>query len=209
LQGIVSGDTVTINNSVGNNINVTSSMSLGGSDFGNYNLTGQPTLSAHITAKSLIITADNTNKVYGTSIDFIGDEFTYIPSLLPNSEVITNVTLESSEAVSKTTPVGSYVSNIVASVAMGDNGFHTNNYNIIYVPGNLEVGQRALTITSTNTVKIYGNQYLYDGTQFVYPTNSMPNNETITNVVLDCAGWNISSNVGIVIAPSAFSVYAR
>ena len=64
LNNIIDGDVVTINNAtagtfaqttIGTNITVTTNMTIGGLDAANYQLTGQPTLTANITAKELTI----------------------------------------------------------------------------------------------------------------------------------------------------------
>jgi hypothetical protein len=67
-----------------------------------------------ITVKGLTITANSTNKVYGTELTFAGTEFTYTG--LTNSDTVTNVSLSSLGAGSAATQ-GVYA--IVGSNALG------------------------------------------------------------------------------------------
>jgi hypothetical protein len=111
---------------------------LGGSSSGNYaganfNV-GASVLD--INPAALTVTANNQNKILGTTFIFTGNEFT--PSGLQFGETIGSVTLTSAGAPAPA-PVGPYT--IVASAATGGT-FSASNYNISYVNG-------LMTVTST------------------------------------------------------------
>ncbi len=54
--------------------------------------------------------------------------------------------------------VGSY-NTIVPSAVVGANGFTTNNYNINYVNGNINIGTRALTLTAQTATRVYRHRF--------------------------------------------------
>ncbi len=117
-------------------------------DTTNYTL-ASTNVNVTVTPASLVITANSTNKVYGTALTFSGGEFT--SSGLVNGNVVTNVTLASSGA-SNTAPVGVYA--ITATNALGSG---LTNYSISYSNGQLTVGQGIYTIVWTNPASIgYG-----------------------------------------------------
>jgi hypothetical protein len=101
-------------------------------------------------AKALTITANNTNKVYGSTITFSGAEFTSVG--LTNSDSVSSVTLSSAGAAGAAPVAGSPYA-ITPSAAVGSG---LGNYAIRYVAGTLTVGAKALTITANNTNKVYG-----------------------------------------------------
>ncbi|HEX4152333.1 MAG TPA: YDG domain-containing protein, partial [Steroidobacteraceae bacterium] len=79
LSGVLSGDTVTLGNDttgtfntkdVGNNKPVSTSMTIGGTDSGNYTLTQPSGITADITSLGITVTATGANKFYsGTTAD--------------------------------------------------------------------------------------------------------------------------------------------
>ncbi len=119
LSGVVAGDAGNVHlstngytasfttASVGTGKAVTvSGLTLTGSAAGNYTLT-QPTLSANITAATLTVTANNTNRIYGVS----NPSFTASYSGFVNGETASVVlgTPGFSTSVTNSSPVGSYV----------------------------------------------------------------------------------------------------
>jgi subtilisin-like proprotein convertase family protein len=105
-------------------------LTLSGANAGNYVLT-QPTANANITARPLTVTANSTNKIYGSIVIFAGTEF--VTEGLTNGDTVTSVSLTSSGAVN-TAAVGSY--DITVS---NPNGIGLGNYAISYVDGTLVV----------------------------------------------------------------------
>ena len=101
-----------------------------------------------VNSATLTITANNTNKVYGQSLSFAGNEFA--ASGLLNSDTVTNVTLASTGATN-VAAVGSYT--ITAAAAQGTG---LGNYAISYVSGTLTVNPATLTVSANNTNRIYG-----------------------------------------------------
>jgi autotransporter-associated beta strand protein len=119
LSGVVAGDAGNVHlstngytasfttASVGTGKAVTvSGLTLTGSAAGNYTLT-QPTLSANITAATLTVTANNTNRIYGVS----NPSFTASYSGFVNGETASVVlgTPGFSTSATNSSPVGSYV----------------------------------------------------------------------------------------------------
>ena len=75
---------------------------------------------------------------------------------------------------------------VVASNATGSGGFDAANYDITFVNGNLEVTPAALTITADDQSKIYGDTFVFSGTEFT--ASPTQNSETVTAVALASAG---------------------
>ena len=136
----------------------------------------------------LIVTASNTNKIYGSTVTFGGTEFT--SAGLTNGDSVSSVTLTSAGAVN-TAGVGGYA--ITATNAVGSG---LSNYAISYVAGTLTVNAKALTITANNTNKVYGNLRTFAGTEFTITSGTLINGNTLTNVTLASAGAATSAAVG-------------
>jgi len=95
----------------------------------------------------LEITADPTNKVYGTSIEFTGREFTAFPEELPNGEIVDRVTLGGEKTSATDADVGVHANAVIPSHEVyGANGFDTNNYSITFIPAHLAVSKAELLI---------------------------------------------------------------
>jgi hypothetical protein len=131
-------------------------------------------------------------KAYGGSaFVFAGTEFT--SSGLKNADAISTVTLTSA-AVSPLAPVAGSPYAIVPSAATGA-GFVPGNYAITYVNGVFTVNPAgvALTVTANNQTKIYGNTFIFTGTEF--SATGLQNNETIGQVVLTSTGAPATAHV--------------
>ena len=99
-----------------------------------------------VTTAPLIVTADNTNKVYGAALP----TFTASYSGFVNGDTFTNldtpVTLTTTATAAS--PIGTYT--ITASAAAG------TNYSVSFVSGTLTVTTAPLSITANSTNKVYG-----------------------------------------------------
>ena len=150
-------------------------------------------MSGDITRRSITLTASNQEKVYGdvhdlgvtafTTLDLDGD------AILPNGEVVTNVTVNSATGVdsSTTSDVATYTDEIVISgpVAGSDgtgDGFLESNYDISYVAGDLTVNRRAAQIIASVQEKDYGDVHDLGDTAFTVVDRdggALPNGETL------------------------------
>jgi hypothetical protein len=159
LSGILGEDIVALNNhtvgyfsqaTIGTSIGITTNMSLAGASHENYELI-QPSLSANITKRPLIITANSFNKSIGTTYEFNGNEFT--STNLVYVDLVSSVSL-SSEGANINAGVGNYP--IVPTNALG---VGLTNYNISYVNGILTVvDQIEVTLTGISVF-----EKMYDG----------------------------------------------
>ena len=132
MTGVEAGDTVTLENAAtgtfavataGTNIAVTSYMTLGGADAGNYSLS-QPTLDADITAKELTVTgASGDNKVYDGNTDA-----TITGGALVGVEAGDTVTLEN--AATGTFATATAGTNIAVTSYMTLGGADAGNYSL-------------------------------------------------------------------------------
>jgi FtsP/CotA-like multicopper oxidase with cupredoxin domain len=133
------------------------------------------------TPAPLTITAKNASKAYGTTLTFLGTEFTATGLL--GTDTVASVTLTSAGAAA-TAAVGSYP--IVPSAPVAGPGTVLTNYTITYVNGTLTVNPVALTITANNLSKTYGATLTFLGTEFT--ATGLLNTDTVTSVTLTSAG---------------------
>ncbi len=105
----------------------------------NYTLTSATlTDTVSITAKELTISADNINKFYGKTLTNGTNYTRFTTDGLAIGDQIDSVTVTYGAGATAEAAVGNYVGSIVVSDAVGD-AFNSNNYDIIYNPGNIEV----------------------------------------------------------------------
>ena len=120
-----------------------------GSGLGNYNIAyNNGTFT--VDAKDLTVTADNRNKVYGSTMTTGAGQTQFTTSGLVNGNTVTSVTLSSTGAAAAAA-VGAY--DVVPSAAVGTG---LSNYDIIYVNGTLNVTKATLTVTADNNSRYYG-----------------------------------------------------
>jgi hypothetical protein len=160
LNGVVGSDNVTVdysgasanfdNRNVGSGKTVTIiGLVLTGADAGNYGL-AQPTATADITLRSIEITADNLTKIYGDADPSL--TWTITSGSLGTGDSITGALARDAGET-----VGLYaVTQSSLAISDGNGG---NNYDLTFVNGQLEITQKALTITG-----IVGYDKVYDGT---------------------------------------------
>ena len=135
-----------------------------------------------VNAANLLVTAANTNKIYGTTLN----PTLYTVSGLLNADTVTNVTLLSSGSVSNAA-VGSYTINASAALGVG-----LTNYNIGYSNGTLTVNAANLLVTAGSTNKVYGSTLNPSGFAVV----GLLNGDSVTNVALVSAGSVSNAPVG-------------
>ena len=145
-----------------------------------------------VTQRVLTIIANSTNRVYGSTLSFDGTEFTTEPAELPNGETVTNVKITTKDGVagSAKSSAGEYPGNIIPShVVSGDNGFKTNNYDIVFSNGTLTVDKREIEITPKNRSKVYGKSYTFAGVakEVDITKGSLASGDKITTVKLKSA----------------------
>ena len=134
-----------------------------------------------VTKAALAIIADDTNKVYNTTITFAGTEFTTIPAELPNGDEVTSVTLTSEKAANAATPAGEYKKEIVPSDPVGTG---LANYAITYSNGTLRVTKAELTITANDATNCYGEAMSFTGKEFTTVPTTLPNGDLVETVTL-------------------------
>ena len=144
-----------------------------------------------ITQAVLTITANSKTRPYGTTIPVLGTDFSTQPTELPNGETVDEVTITCPEAGQWDEPIGTY--SIVPSHDV-TGSLDTNNYNIVFVNGTLEVTPTEFTATPEPVTKYY------DGT----PTNIVVKLEGLPELVTPTFEYSYAENEGYVSA-SAFT----
>ncbi|MDP6523855.1 MAG: YDG domain-containing protein [Kiritimatiellia bacterium] len=158
LSGVEAGDTVTLANAatgtfaqvtIGTNIAVTSYMTLGGADAGNYTLS-QPTLAADITAKGLTVTgATAADKVYDAT-----DDATITGGALAGVEAGDTVTL--GNAATGTFAQVTIGTDIAVTSYMTLGGADAGNYTLSQPALDADITAKGLTVTgATADDKVY------------------------------------------------------
>ncbi|MEY4385506.1 MAG: hypothetical protein RLY20_789 [Verrucomicrobiota bacterium] len=193
VAGLLNGDSVT-------NVSLASSGSASGAPVGGYSIEPGAALGIGLTnytigysngtltvsAASLLITAGNTNKVYGATII----PAIYSVSGLQNADGVTSLILTCSGSASNAT-IGEY--SIIPSAAQG---VGLTNYTVNYGNGILTVVASALTVTPDNTNKVYGATHSFAGTEFTITSGALFNGDTLTNVLLSSLGAPGAATVG-------------
>ena len=151
--------------------------------------------------RSLTITAGDRTKTYGNLLVLGTSAFTTGSGELVNGDTIASVTLTSTGAAA-TANVGSHA--VVPSAAVAGPATLLSNYDIHYANGNLEVGQRSLTITAGDRTKTYGNLLVLGTSAFTTGSGELVNGDTIASVTLTSTGAPATANVGShAVVPSA------
>jgi len=177
---------------------ITAQSGSNGFDAGNYDLS-YVAGDLVVNPRALMLIASQQVRIYGDTMvldetafavaDLDGD----IISNLPNGEVIDTVALNSVTGVDITTTsnVGAYADEIVITGQAGSNGFSAGNYDLSYVPGDLVVSQRAVTLAASQQERVYGDTMVLDGTAFTVTDldgdSTLPNGEVIDTVELTSA----------------------
>ena len=141
-----------------------------------------------ITPASLIITAANASKTYGTTLTGGAGSTAFTSSGLQNSETVGSVTIAYDSGAGSGTmaadAVGSYAGKVTPSVATGGT-FTASNYAITYVAGNISVTPASLTITATNASRTYRSATFPDAAVSTsFTATGLMNSETIGSVAI-------------------------
>ena len=156
-----------------------------GAGLSNY-LVGYSNGTLTVGAAALTVTANSTNKIYGSAKTFAGTEFTITGGTLFNGNTLTNVALASAGAGTNAA-AGSYLISAALAAGLG-----LTNYTITYSNGTLTVGVANLLITAGSTNKIYGATL----NPAVFTAGGLLNGDTVTNVALSSAGSVSNAAVG-------------
>ena len=137
---------------------------------------------------SLVVTADNQSKTYGTSANLGTSAFT--TSGLLNSDAVSAVTLAST-GTPATANVGTY-----ALTGSNASGTALSNYTITYAPAptGFTVNPASLTITADNQSKTYGTSANLGMTAFT--TTGLLNSDAVSAVTLASAGAPATASAG-------------
>ena len=158
----------------------------------NYNIT-YTSGSLAITARPITLTATNRTKVYGDALVLGNTAFTRTAGSYANSESATAVVLTSVNGYDASTTQAvnaAYANEIVPSLATGTGGFSASNYNITYLPGDLEITQKALSITANNQATTYGTSLNLGNTSF--SSVGLINGDSVSSVTLKQNGNQIT-----------------
>ncbi len=139
---------------------------------------------------SLIVTAENKSKIYGSAIPV----FTFSKVGLKGSDNITNVNFTS--LVNTISDTGTYI--IKPSDAAFGSG-NTDNYSITYVNGNIVVKPSILTITANNVTRDY---FTSKNSILTYNYNGFVNGEDESVLI---AKPEIHCNIGKVALPGVYT----
>ena len=158
-----------------------------------------------INQRAVTLTASQQERIYGNELLLDDTAFT-VEDLdggpaLPNGEVIDTVALNSVTGADLTTTAnaGLYEDEIEITGQNGSAGFEASNYDLTYVAGDLQVNQRAVTLTALQQERIYGDELVLDETAFTVTDldgdNALPNEEVIDTVDL-ASVWAIPGTLG-------------
>jgi len=159
-----------------------------------------------VTPAALTITASNVNKTYGATLTGAAGSTAFTPSGLVNGETVGSVTIAYGTGSAATVAVGTYTGSITPSAPTGGT-FTAGNYHIIYVSGNIIIGQAALTVTATGPSKTYGTALTAGTSATNFTSSGTISGEAVTGVTLtpNAAGLSAATAAGsaYIVTPSA------
>jgi hypothetical protein len=138
-----------------------------------------------VTAATLIITATNVKKTYGTTITGSTASLAFTSTGLQNGQTLGTVRIAYGTGATSTSIVGVYTGSVTPSNASGGT-ITASNYRITYVKGQIIVGAAPLTITANNQTKAYGTAIGFTNTAFT--ATGLLNGNTVTGVTLSSTG---------------------
>jgi hypothetical protein len=160
LTGVINSDVVSVtvgtlgftDKNVGNGKTVIASgLGLSGAKAGNYTLAStSATNTANITAATLTVTANNTNRVYGAA----NPAFTVSYSGFVTGE--NSSLLSGAPSVTTTATVSSNVAGSPYVITVTQGTLSAANYTFSFVNGSLSITAATLTVTANNTNRVYG-----------------------------------------------------
>ena len=180
-------------------ISISSAVGAGGFTTGNYDIVydaGNLT----IDRRAIEFTATNQSKTYGDSLNLGTSAFTKTNGTYANSESATAVVLTSANSYDSGTSqsAATYTDEISISSATGSGGFQEANYDVTYVPGDLTINQRAITLVADDRSKTYGDSLFLGGSAFSLSSGSFANSESISSVSLaSSSSYDSSTTQGV------------
>lgn len=136
-----------------------------------------------VTPAPLVLTANDANKVYGTTFTPAATAFTQVG--LVNSDTVTSV-VETSTGSPPTANVAGSTYPVVITPGSAAGSFTPTNYIIRYVDGALTVTPAPLTITANNASKTVGEILTLPSTAFT--TTALVNGENVGSVTESSPG---------------------
>ncbi len=133
--------------------------------------------------RSLTITANSVNKVYGQTLMGGSGSVAFTSSGLQNGEIIGNVSVAYGTGAAANAAVNTYTATVTPSAATGGT-FASSNYNITYAKGDIIVGAKSLTITASNVNKTYGQLLTGTAGSTAFTSSGLENGETIGGVTV-------------------------
>jgi filamentous hemagglutinin family protein len=157
-----------------------------------------------VNPRPVVLTAREQSKTYGDPLVFDDTAFTVLDkdgdALLPNGETIDTLVLASATGAdaSTTAAAGRFVDEITVTGQAGSSGFDALNYVFTYVPGDLVVNPRPITVTAGPQDKFYGSPATLADTVFtvldVDGDALLPNGESLDTVtVVSLTGKDLST----------------
>ena len=155
-----------------------------------YFIDSVPTQDFSITKAPLTVTVNSVSKTYGQTISVLREGFTQSQSLYSGDKIY-ELELKC-DGLSDTASVGNY--SIKADSAIG---FGVKNYEILFVDGMLTVNPKLLNILAVDNSKIYGEQIITTGKEFIVVAGSMVGADSVSSVSVQCISFDALAKVGI------------
>lgn len=176
------GKTVTVNG-----------FTISGTAAGNYTLISPSGFTANITPASLVVTANNVNKVYGQTLTGGAGSNAFAVTGLQNGESVGTVTVSYGSGSTATDAVGTYAGSVNVSALSGGT-FQAGNYVIVYRSADIIIDKATITITANNRTKTYGTT-LVPGTS-AFTVTGLQNSDQVSSVSLATSGATATAAIG-------------
>lgn len=185
---------------VGAAYTVTASQATGNSSFilSNYTMSYSP-YQGNVTPAPLVITGNNTTRVYGTVLPAATSSQAFTSATLQNNETVGSVAISYPAGDHATDGVGTYAGSPTPAAATGGT-FTPSNYQITYVAGSMTVTPAPLSVSAgtSATTKTYGTTLNGGAGATSFTSTGLLNNDQIGTVSISYgAGAAGTSAVGI------------
>lgn len=136
-----------------------------------------------ITPATLILTAADTTKTYGTQFTDVAGSSAFTSSGLKNSDSIGSVSIHFALGGASTAPPSSYANGISLDSPHGDR-FLASNYKTTFVPGKILVTVAPLYIFANDTSRLFGTSLKSVTASASFTTTGLQNSDFIQSVNL-------------------------
>jgi len=140
--------------------------------------------------KTITVRAIDAAKMYGDEMSSYATSFIIDSRAMVGADKIQSVTM-ASDGLAANAIVGKYPIKLTSAT-----GIRLNNYSINYSDGLLQVYKKPLIVQADSLRKVYGNEYVFKGTEFLIDKTQLVANDKVNSVKLNSQAVQKRASVG-------------